>query len=344
MRPRLLLRAPNWLGDAVMSLPAIAAIRQQFPSAHLTVLARPSVAELYLRDPTVDAVLTAPSRIGWSNWRAIWQKAKDLRQHAYQCAVLFPNSFESALLLWLAAIPERVGYRRDGRGWMLTRAIPTPRPGEIPPHQAYYYLELIRRAGWIAHLPQLQAIELTNAEEIRQAGYRRWQEHHLDGPIVGVSPGAAYGSAKRWSIEGFAKASARLARNLGATVAIFGSASDAPLGECLLGQLSKEGIPTRNYCGRTSLGEFMELLACCRVLLSNDSGAMHLAAALGVPTVAVFGPTDPKVTGPLGRRCHVIQHPVSCAPCKHRECPIDHRCMRAIQADEVAEAALQLLK
>ncbi len=329
---RILVRATNWVGDAVMSLPALQAIRGRFPTAFIAVLARPSVAGLYAREKFADRVI--PYRT------PRLRMAAELRRERFDCAILLPNSFDSALVAWLARIPERIGYNRDKRGFLLTRAIRVPAPGEIPRHQRFYYLELLRRAGIIEEAPAVDMIRLDGAAEARAAGERRLRELGLPAPYIGVSPGAAYGNAKRWLPEGFAEAAGRLS----GTVAVFGSSDERVRCEEVAALVRKAGRHTHNFAGETSLGEFIEMAAACRVFLTNDSGAMHIASALGVPTVAVFGATDHEATGPTGPLARVVREPVECSPCLLRECPIDHRCMTRVSPDRVAQTALELLK
>ena len=341
---RILIRATNWVGDAVMSLPALQAVRRRFPEAEITVLARPWVADLYRREPFADRVLLYEARPGARDWRGKWRAARSLRLEGFDAAILLPNSFEAALIAWLARIPKRIGYRRDGRGPLLTDGAPRPRPGEIPRHESYYYLEMLRRAGLIEELPRVNEICLDGAAEARERGRERLREAGLGPDVIGVSPGAAFGSAKRWLPERFAQAATQVAQARGLAVAVFGSAGEREICERVARGIEAAGAAARNFAGRTSLAEFIELAAACRLFLTNDSGAMHVAAALGTPTVAVFGSTDPEATGPLGRHARIVREPVDCAPCKLRECPIDHRCMTRIEAARVAEAALQLLK
>lgn len=340
---RILVRAPNWVGDAVMSLPALRAVRAAFPQARLAVLARPWVAEIYRRERAVDEVILDSAGRGAGDWAGKWRTARELRCRGFDCAILFPNSFASALVVRLAGIPRRIGYRRDGRGPLLTQAIPVPRRGEIPAHEAYYYLELLRRAGILDSLPVVDVIELDQAGEARQAGRERFAALDLEGEVLGVSPGAAFGPAKRWLPERFAETACMVAATRGAAVALFGSAAERELCEQVAARIRGGGIPVLNLAGETTLGEFIELAAACALFLTNDSGAMHVASALGVPTVAVFGPTDPWATGPRGRRVRLVREPLDCSPCKLRTCPIDHRCMQRIPAGAVARAALELL-
>lgn len=329
---KILVRATNWVGDAVMSLPALRALRERFPRAEISILAKPWVADLYRREPFCDSLIPYVS---------MWRSVADLRPRRFDSAILLQNAFEAAAIAFLAGIPERVGYARDGRSLLLTRAIPVPRPGETQPHERFYYLELLRRAGILEHFPLNDAIRLDSAPLARETGAARFRALGLGDAVVGVSPGAAYGSAKRWLPERFAEAASRIARQLGATVAVFGSQDERDLCTQVGAQIT---VPNRNFAGETSLAEFIDLAAACRVYLTNDSGAMHIASALGVPTVAVFGATNELATGPTGPLARVVREPVECSPCLKRECPIDHRCMTRVTSLRVAEVALDLLK
>jgi heptosyltransferase-2 len=336
---RILVRAANWIGDAVMSLPALRAIRERFPEAGITVLARPWVAALYENERAIDSVMPLTGAAGARDWRAKWQLVRGLRRENFDLAVLFPNSFESAAILRLAGIRRIVGYARDGRGPLLHRAVPVPGAGEIPRHESYYYLELLRRAELIDHVPDVAAIRLHGIEESRQRGKALFAAHGLSLPVIGVSPGAAYGGAKRWLPERFAEAAVTMARDSGGAVAVFGSAAESALCDEVA-----RAAGGRHFAGRTTLREFIDMTAACRVFLTNDSGAMHIAAASGVPSVTVFGPTDESATGPLGATSAIVREAVECAPCLRRECPIDHRCMTRVTAGRVVRAAEELVR
>jgi len=341
---RILVRATNWVGDAVMSLPALHAIRERFPEAHIAVLARPWVADIYAREKFADEVMLYDLPRGWRDPAGKWRLAQQLRARRFDCAILLQNAFEAAALVWLAGIPQRIGYDRDGRGWLLTRAVEVPRWGEIPRHQQFYYLEMLRRADLLERLPETDTIRLGGATQAAAAGRERFRALGCEGPVVGVSPGAAYGTAKCWLPERFAEAAEETAGSLDAAVALFGSADEKALCVEIESALTSRGRVVFNLAGETRLGEFIELCAACRVFLTNDSGAMHIASALGVPTVAVFGATDHVATGPTGPLARVVREPVECSPCLLRECPIDHRCMTRVPAQRVALAALELVK
>jgi len=335
---RILIRATNWVGDAVMAVPALEQIRERFPEAHIAVLARPWVSGLYDKS-LIDEIIPYTVAKGWKDLRGKWELAGRLRAMRFDAAILQQNAFEAAAIVWLARIPVRIGYSRDGRGLLLSDPIAVPKPGEIPNHQRFYYLEMLRRAGLIEQLPESAAIRLHGIPYLRNAGAKK-----LPGAWIGLSPGAAYGTAKRWLPERFAEAGIQVARELSASVAVFGSPDEKALCEGVAARVREAGLPAVSYAGETSLAEFVEMASVCLAFLTNDSGAMHVATALGVPTVSVFGATDHVATGPTGPLAKVIREQVECSPCLLRECPIDHRCMKAVAADRVAGEVLELVQ
>ena len=337
---RISIRATNWLGDAVMSLPAIRVIRQACPRADIAVVGPPWVAELYARESSVNRVIPYARPKGLAGRRAF---AARLREERFDAAFLLPNSFDAALTAWLARIPERIGYARDGRSWLLTQAIPAPEPGDIPRHERFYYLELLRRAGMMERFPESAAIRLEGIASAREAGAGRLGELGLAGAVIGVSPGAAYGDAKRWPPERFGDAACAAAAAVNASVLVFGSATERELCETVTARLRGGGVDARNLAGETTLREFIDLAAACCLYLTNDSGAMHVASALAVPTVAVFGATDDATTGPTGPLARVVREHAECSPCLLRNCPIDHRCMTRVTPERVAAVALELM-
>jgi heptosyltransferase-2 len=338
---KLLVRATNWLGDAVMSIPALREIRRSFPGWEIVVLARPWVADLYRREDFCDRILTYENR---GEHAGLWGKlrlAKELRRERFDCAVLLQNAFDAALLAWLARIPKRIGYACDGRGPLLTAPVAVPRKDEIPEHQRYYYVELLRRAGLIEKLPECREIRLAGAAQAAKSGRSLWQQRGFSAARwIGVSPGAAFGGAKRWLPERFAESAARLSADFDAEVAVFGSAAEAELCESVAAGI---GPRAHSLAGATTLAEFIDLAATCTVYLTNDSGPMHVASALGVPTVAVFGATDHVATGPTNEWARIVRQPVECSPCLLRECPIDHRCMTRVESAAVIAEAQNLL-
>ena len=317
----ILVRATNWIGDAVMCLPALTALRERFPKARIVILAKPWVAGLYERETFADEVILYDQR-------KRREMVRDLRRRRFDCAILLQNALEAALIAFLARIPTRIGYNRDGRGFLLTHSIPVPHRGDIPRHERFYYLELLRRAGILTRLPESNLIRLTPPGVPRAS-------------VIGVSPGAAYGTAKRWLPERFAQAALEIARKRNASIALFGSAAENALCEQIAARLGD--YPHRNHAGQTTLAQFIELAAACEVFLTNDSGAMHIASALGVPTIAIFGATDDIGTGPTGQNARIVREKVDCSPCLLRECPIDHRCMTQVTVERVSREAFALL-
>jgi heptosyltransferase-2 len=333
---KILVRATNWLGDAVMSLPALRTLRTRFPNAQITVLARPSVAALYEGERSINHVIPLTGSPGTRDLATKWQLGSRLRREDFDLAVLLPNSFESAAIVRLSGARRRVGYARDGRSALLTDAIAVPRDGEIPRHECYYYLELLRRAGLGEEgpMPAVTEILLDGLDAARERGAALFAARGVTGPVVGVNPGAAYGSAKRWLPERFAAVARELASREDAAIVIFGAAGERDL----CGEVAA-ACGAHNFAGSTTLREFIDMTAACRLSLANDSGAMHIAAAVGVPCVTVFGPTDETATGPVGASAVMVRKLVHCAPCKLRECPIDHRCMTRVTVEQVVAAA-----
>ena len=321
---RLLVRAPNWLGDAVLSLPAVRDLRRNFPLSRLEVLARPWVAPLYGAVSEVDAVIES---------RGVGVDARAVR--GFDAAVLLPNSFASALAAWRAGIPERWGYATDLRGPLLTRRarVPARARGRS---QVYYYRAMLAAIGLDVGAEPDATLRCPEDWAARGAALLG----DAGAPWIGLNPGAFFGPAKRWAPERYAAAGELLARRTGARVAILGGADERALGEAIAAGMR---APVRVLCGQTTLPELVGVLSRLRLLVTNDSGPMHVAAALGVPLVAVFGPTDWRETAPVGRRHRVVREPVPCSPCLLRECPIDHRCMKRIPVDRVVSEARSLL-
>lgn len=322
---RLLVRAPNWVGDVVLSLPAVRDLRRNFPGARIEVLARGWVAGLYEAVTEVDAVrISAGFR----------HDVAAVRGH-FDAAVVLPNSFGTALMAWAARIPERWGYATDGRGPLLTR-----RPG-VPAavrgrSQVYYYRAMLAGSG----------LRVSSSPDASLRCPPAWTEAALGllgapGPWIGMNPGAFFGSAKRWVPERYAAVGDLLSRRTGARAVIVGGARERPLGEAIAAAMT---APAKVLCGETSLADLLGVLSLLDLLVTNDSGPMHVAAALGTPLVAVFGPTDWRETAPVGTRHRLVREDVPCAPCLLRECPIDHSCMRRITADRVVACAEALLQ
>ncbi len=340
---KLLVRATNWLGDAVMSLPALREIGRVHEGWHITILAVPWVAALYAGEPFCDEIV-AYQRDGEHRGLIGRERlARTLRGRGFDRAILLQNAFDAAWIAWRAAIPERIGYATDRRRLLLSERVASPTPGETPQHQRFYYLDLLRRAGLIDRLPDDTQARLARLPDLQRQGRDQWARRGLpQGPWIGVSPGAAFGSAKRWYPERFAEAARELSRESGSHIAVFGSKAEATLAADVA---RRAGGRSTSLAGATTLSEFLQLASTCDLYLTNDSGSMHVAAALGVPTVAVFGATDSAATGPAAPWSVVVQEPVDCAPCLLRECPLEgHPCMTGVPSARVVSAARMLLQ
>ncbi len=306
---RILVRSSNWLGDAVMSAPAIRRLKRGRPDARLTVLTRSKLADFWRLMPEVDELITIDPG------DSVFRIASKLRG-PFEVAILFPNSVRSALEIWLAGIPRRVGYSRPWRDFFLNQFIPEP-PFPAPlQHQSGLYLRIMGRIG-------------ANLDEPLEGGNHRPAEPGL----AGLCPGAEYGPAKRWTE--FGSVARQLSERHGLHWLIFGTANERLLAAEIVERLESSAT---DLTGRTSLSELAAHLRRCRFLLTNDTGTMHLAAFLEVPTVAIFGSTEPQLTGPIGEGHVVIRHHVECSPCFLRECPLDFRCMKAVTVAEAMTA------
>ncbi|HET7218316.1 MAG TPA: lipopolysaccharide heptosyltransferase II [Vicinamibacterales bacterium] len=333
---RLVVRAPNWLGDAIMCLPALGAVRQAFRGAHVTIAAIPAIAPIFQEETNAapDAVLVIGDRK---------TEAQQLKAGSFDAALLFPNSFRSAWAARRAAIGERWGYAASWRRPLLTRAV---RRASGRMHQSVYYTNLVRGLDLDTGAQPTPPSVSVRADTLARAdALLRAHDVRPDAVAVGFAPGAAYGHAKRWPPARVAELAVRLARERHAIAILFGAAGDRSAGREIESTLPAD-VRVVNLIGRTDLRVLAGAVSRCSAFVANDSGAMHLAGALGVPLVAIFGPTDDRATAPLGgpsRRGRtaepdVLTHPVFCRPCMLRECPIDHRCMTRITVDRVFAA------
>jgi lipopolysaccharide heptosyltransferase II len=317
---RILIRSSNWLGDAVMSVPAVRAIKNGRPDVHVTIAAPYKIAPMWKLISEVDAIIPLSES-------SILPVVRQLRQQKpFDVAVLFPNSLRVALESWLSGIPRRVGYRGHCRSWLVNQIVREPRKPGPPEHHSLRFLRIARECG----------AETSNIE-VPKPNQTSTIKHQT---LIGLCPGAEYGPAKRWLPERFAEAAAKITAQSSAQWILFGTKNDAAIGEQIAAAIGDHCV---NRIGQTTLDQLIDELRQCRLLLTNDTGTMHLAALLGVPVVAVFGSTEPRLTGPLGNGHTILRHHVECSPCFLRECPIDFRCMKAVSADEVAGAVLSML-
>ncbi|MBI5406107.1 MAG: glycosyltransferase family 9 protein [Nitrospirae bacterium] len=368
---KILIVLPNWIGDAVMSVPAISQIRERFPSARITIIGLSHISELFYEGPYVDEIRVYkkdfPSNKG--GLRGIWgmggltATGLSLRSEKFDMVLLLPNSFRSALLVHLAGIPLRCGYNRDARGLLLNRPVRfTPQIKKL--HQVEYYLHLARsieenrrdrnvppidfsppispsNKGGNRGIWGMGALLFLSQEEIQQAketlGKNQITPEDL---LIGINPGAAYGSSKRWYPERFSQVAAALDKKYHAKIILFGGPGERDIAEEIV---RTSGPSLLNMAGQTTIRGLMALLSQCRLLIASDSGPMHIAAALGVPVVAIFGSTDPALTTPIGTGHVVIRKTVPCSPCFRRECPTDLMCMDLIQVEDVLGGVEKIL-
>jgi heptosyltransferase-2 len=368
---RILVRGVNWLGDAVMTTPALLRLRAQFPAAHIALLVPQKLQDLWRHHPALDEVLTFAPETG------LWQTAKRLRAGRFDLALALPNSPRSALEIFLAGIPERAGYARAWRGFLLNHKV-LPRAERVAmrkrsaseakalaaakdqshpqepvrrvltdpanlAHQMHEYLHLAAALGASADPlpPQLCVMP----DEVA-AAQKKFGVNLQPGLVLGLNPGAEYGPAKRWPAERFIATALAIQAKTRCTWVILGGPRDMATTAQIHAAIGAQG-PTLNLAGQTTLRELMAVLKLCRVLLTNDTGPMHVAAALGTPVVVPFGSTSPELTGPGlpgDRRHHLLTADAGCAPCFLRECPIDFRCMQRIGAERVVEAVMAALE
>ena len=338
---KILVRGPNWLGDAVMCEPALRGLRKLFPDAQIALLVKPAVADLFTGHPALTRVLTYDSKGRHAGLFGKWALAEQLRRQSFDLAVLFQNAFEAAFLTFLAGVPRRYGYATDGRSLLLSNPVAVPDRRALT-HQVRYYWDLLKPLGLTGDPP---APELVVSPEEEQAMAERLAQGGLTATdvVVGINPGSTYGGAKRWLPERYAEATERLCRTLRESrnqqvgVVIFGAKGEERLGQEIAARLSS---PSLVLSGATTIRELMAAVKRCALLLTNDTGPMHIASAFQVPLVAIFGPTDWRTTSPFGSAHAIVRQPVDCAPCMLRECPIDHRCMTRVSVDQVYEAGL----
>ena len=338
----LMIRATNWVGDAILALPALRAVRAKFPQARISVVARPYVADIYRDQSIADELIPYDFRATHRGWKGRERLAHDLRSRKFDAALLLQNAFDAAWLAWRANIPQRIGYASDGRSLLLTKAIPVPKSGEIPAHEKFYYLELLRRACWLDTLPDEPLIALYVSPSARQRANLTLLESgsRPSARRIAVGAGASYGSAKCWPPDRFAQALNSIASHSDSDVILFGTPAEAPVSTAISASLRR---PPIDLTGKTTIADLPALLSQCHVFLGNDSGAMHVASAVGLPVVAVFGPTDPQGTAPVTPRATIVQQKPYCSPCFLRRCPTDHRCMTAVTPQLVESALLARL-
>lgn len=333
----ILVRGTNWIGDAVMNTPALGAIRHTFPQARITILVTPLVAQLFSPHDSVDEVMVYDRQGRHKGVAGRFRIARELRARRFDLAILLQNAIDAALITALAGIPRRMGTRTDGRGFLLTHGFAQKVLGNRV-HHVDYYLEMLKSFG-ITGTDKRQRLCLTGEE--REAARERLRAAGIAPGdfLIGINPGAAYGSAKRWYPERFAAAGAELAGKWRAKLLILGGPTEVAIAGDIEAALGGQCL---NLGGKLTVRELLALIERCNFFISNDSGPMHIAAAFGVPMVAIFGSTDHRTTYPFSDNSAVVRQEVDCAPCLKRECPTDHRCMKGVSAQDVVAAAEKL--
>lgn len=328
-----------------MCEPALRGLRKLFPDAQIALLVKPAVADLFAGHPALTRVLTYDTKGRHAGLSGKWALAGQLRRQGFDLAVLFQNAFEAAFLTFLAGVPRRYGYTTDGRSLLLSDPVAAPDRRTLV-HQVRYYWDLLKPLGLTG---DPFAPELVVFPEEERAMAKRFAQGGLTASdvVVGINPGSTYGGAKRWLPERFAEVTERLSstirksREQQVSVVIFGAKGEERLAQEIAASLSSRSLV---LSGATTIRELMAGVKRCAILLTNDTGPMHIASAFQVPVVAIFGPTDWRTTSPFGSAHAIVRQPVDCAPCLLRECPIDHRCMTRVTVDQVYEAAVKQVR
>lgn len=332
---KIVIRAPNWIGDAVLAMPAIRCLKDNFPEAGLWIVAQERSKDLFSALDVVEGLISLPSLNDFKKLRAV---ASNLKKRSFDIGLLLTNSFASALLFSLSGIPQRWGYSTDGRRFLLTQGV-SVKNQDLPLHQAQYYMSLLHGLKLRTRPPKL-SLPVSQEARMEAAGLLASSGLIPEKPLVILSPGAFYGPAKRWPAEFFGKLAGLLRKEHEVNIAVIGAADETPLVEALGSGMREKLV---DLTGKTSLRQLAGLLSQAALAVTNDSGPMHMANALEIPVVALFGPTDPKITGPLQPPSTVIQKNVACWPCSYQTCPFDHRCMTRITPDEVYAACCKYL-
>ena len=327
---KILIRLPNWIGDAVLAIPAITAVRSFYKHSEITLLGLYPVLQLLKQNGIADRTITI-ERKGPTLFGKL-ALVQELKKEKFDLAILLQNAFEAAFIAFLSGIPYRYGFDRDGRRFLLSHPIPSPRLEKI--HQLDYYLELVGAIKGVDPLWSIPTLHLTEEEKENAGQVLEQNAISKSDLIIGINAGAAYGSAKRWIPERFAQLGDRLIKK-NAKVIFFGSPRERRMIERIIE--SMEGKPV-NLAGKTEIRELMGLISQCNLFVTNDSGPMHIASALEIPLIAIFGSTDSNTTSPVGLQNLIIRKEIECSPCLLRECPIDHRCMSSISVDDVMQA------
>jgi heptosyltransferase II len=339
---RVVVRGTNWVGDSVMSIPALRALRRVLPNAEITLVSRPNSKGLFSDADFIDNVQIYDRR----NALSALSQVRQWRKGNFDLAILFQNAFEAALIPFLSGIPVRLGYATEARQPMLTHPVAVP-DWRSARHEVFYYLylvtaleQLLYETSSICETDPDASLEVSPARKTEASQILASFGITGDRSIVALCPGSINSRAKRWAAESFAALADRLLEDR-RQVVLVGSASEADVTSEVTRQMRLKPVV---LTGNTTIDQLTSILSTVDLLVSNDTGPAHIGAALGRPTLVIFGPTNPLTTRPLSGQAEIIRHPPDCAPCMLRDCPIDHRCMTAITVDEVFERSQVLLK
>jgi heptosyltransferase-2 len=334
---RVVVRLPNWLGDVVMAVPALRELRRMLPDAHVAVVSRPATADIFIDADYVDEVLVY-DRAGSTS---AWNQANEWRRRKFDLAVLFQNAFEAAAIAFLSRVPARIAYATERRGALLTHPLPSP-DWKDARHQSYYYLNIVaelerRLYGTLSIATTKPRFDLRVSDERKRKAFDLLLEQgaRANAPLAMLCPGSVNSRAKRWPAERYAALADRLVES-GANVALIGSPGESDVTQEVCKHAQRQLVV---LTGKTTIAEATALISIADVLITNDTGPAHIGAALNTPTLVIFGPTNPLTTYPLSSNAEIVRRPPDCAPCMLRDCPIDHRCMTAIDPEEVFERA-----
>jgi heptosyltransferase II len=336
---RILIRGTNWVGDAIMTTPAIAGIRAVFPRSYITILVVPWVADVFAFSPHIDEVIQYRKDGRHKRLKGKFTLINELKNMKFDLALLLQNAFEAAFITWCAGIPHRAGYDTDGRRLLLTHPVKMKREYKHI-HETQYYLTMLRCLGFeVDDLPLCFNVPGEFLKHVRQTIA---EVGPSEGPLIIIAPGATYGSAKMWGAQRYGQLARKLVHETGSRLVILGSSKEHAIGDAIISETGS--ISHRNLCGATDLMGAAAWIQEADLIISNDSGLMHVAASLQKPQVAIFGPTNSITTGPKNPRARLIGHEISCSPCLRTTCPTDHRCMSQISVEEVFTVALSVMK
>ncbi len=336
------MRIPNWVGDAVIAVPALRELRRVLPQAHITVVSRPGTADIFIDADFVDEVLVYDRTAGLAD---IWRQVSEWRKRRFDLALLFQNAFEAAAIAFMARVPTRIGYGTERRGLLLTDPL-LPPPWRNNRHESFYYLTIVAELERIltgqtrseTTEPRFD-LSVSATRKQKALGVLRKHGANMSAPLAVLCPGSINSRAKRWPAERFAELADRLAES-GSTVALIGSPAELDVAKEVGKHARSQPIV---LTGKTTVAEATAIISIADVLITNDTGPAHIGAALDTPTLAIFGPTNPLTTYPMSANAEIIRRTPECAPCMLRDCPIDHRCMTAITPTDVFERALVLM-